>query len=165
MIHQNIPLTTSIVTLWKNGHQNISLTRSKVTLASEHTADSQHSDPMMNWASEHTSDSQHSVTQSEHTSQYSSPVEKPACERAFCVLFRQELVEHYEHNELADSFPDVATTLRIPYKTVASKCPPYPSPVTESGRCSLCKTLTVCHCFLGLREGLGREGLLKIPLH
>ena len=148
MIHQNIPLTTSIVTLWKNGHQNISLTRSIVTLASEHT-----------------SDSQHSVTQSEHTSQYSSPVEKPACERAFCVLFRQELVEHYEHNELADSFPDVATTLRIPYKTVASKCPPYPSPVTESGRCSLCKTLTVCHCFLGLREGLGREGLLKIPLH
>ncbi|XP_070177253.1 guanine nucleotide exchange factor VAV2-like isoform X4 [Littorina saxatilis] len=32
----------------------------------------------------------------------------------------QNLVEHYETNELSDSFPDVATTLRIPYKTVAT---------------------------------------------
>ncbi|KAL8568197.1 hypothetical protein ACOMHN_027720 [Nucella lapillus] len=32
----------------------------------------------------------------------------------------QELVEHYEKHELVDSFPDVASTLRIPYKTVAS---------------------------------------------
>ena len=73
-------------------------------------------------------------------------------------------MEHYEHNELADSFPDVATTLRSPYKTVASKCPPSPSLVTQSGRCSLSKTLSVSHCFLGLGEGVGREGLLKIPL-
>ncbi|XP_076436797.1 proto-oncogene vav-like isoform X3 [Babylonia areolata] len=32
----------------------------------------------------------------------------------------QQLVEYYEKNELVDSFPDVATTLRIPYKTVAT---------------------------------------------
>ena len=38
-----------------------------------------------------------------------------------CDVLRQGLVEHYEHNELADSFPDVATTLQIPYRTVASK--------------------------------------------
>ncbi|PVD22095.1 hypothetical protein C0Q70_17899 [Pomacea canaliculata] len=31
----------------------------------------------------------------------------------------QGLVDYYEKNELADSFPDVATTLRIPYKSVA----------------------------------------------
>lgn len=37
-----------------------------------------------------------------------------------CIL-SQGLVDYYEKNELADSFPDVATTLRIPYKSVASK--------------------------------------------
>jgi hypothetical protein len=37
-------------------------------------------------------------------------------------LLFQNLVEFYERNKLDDSFPDVVTTLRIPYKKVASMC-------------------------------------------
>ena len=40
------------------------------------------------------------------------------------TVYPQALVSHYEKSELSDSFPDVSTTLRFPYKAVGGQCSP-----------------------------------------